>query len=108
MFLLPFVLCFFAPIGNYLGNLICDAIMAFYNTFGLVALVLMCTFSLVLTISGMHVALGTLSAVQLLTTAYDPFFFVAGITSNFTIMGMCLASALKLKNKSARAERRGS
>lgn len=104
---LPFVLCFFAPIGNYLGNLICDAIMAFYNTFGLVALVLMCTFSLVLTISGMHVALGTLSAVQLLTTAYDPFFFVAGIASNFTIMGMCLASALKLKNKSARAEAAG-
>lgn len=96
---LPFIFCLLAPSGNYLGNLICDAIMAFYNTFGIVALVLLCAFSVFLTMTGMHVALGTLSAMQVVSTAYDPFFFVSGVISNFTMMGMCFASWLKIKDK---------
>ena len=103
----PFVLCLLAPLGTILSNAICDGIFAFYDTFGIVALVLMCAFAILLTITGMHVALGTISAISIITTQYDPFFFVAGILSNFTIMGMCLGSALALKKKENKSEALG-
>ncbi len=100
----PVVLVVLAPLGTILSNLICDGVFAFYDKFGIIALIIMCTFSTLLTITGMHVALGTISAVAIITTQYDPFFFVAGILSNFTIMGMCLASIFCLKKKENKSE----
>ena len=104
---LPVTLCLLAPLGNILGNALVSVMTSFYSTFGVFAVVIMCAFSTLLTISGMHVALGTISAVQIISTAYDPFFFVAGITSNYTIMGMCLASWLKIKEKKEKANALG-
>lgn len=99
MVTLPIILCACAPVGNYLGNAICDLMMSFYNTFGVFAVVFMCAFSTFLTMTGMHVALGTISAMQIITTAYDPFYFVAGMAGNFTMMGMAFASSIKIKDK---------
>lgn len=103
----PAVLLVLAPSGTIISNAICDGVFAFYDAFGIVALVLMCAFGILLTITGMHVALGTISAIAIITTQYDPFFFVAGILSNFTIMGMCLGSVLALKKKANKSEAMG-
>ncbi|WP_311406755.1 PTS transporter subunit EIIC [Liquorilactobacillus uvarum] len=104
--MLPISLCFIGPLGGFLGNYICNGILAFGRMGGFPAIIgiaLIGAFWELLVITGMHLVM--ISAMMLLFAqkGYDNFVSLGSAAASLSVSGMCLGAALRLKNKEERS-----
>lgn len=104
--MLPISLCFIGPLGGFLGNYICNGILAFGRMGGVPAIIgiaLIGAFWELLVITGMHLVM--ISAMMLLfaQNGYDNFVSLGSAAASLSVSGMCLGAALRLKNKEERS-----
>lgn len=97
--MLPVSLCLLGPAGAFLGKYICNAIIAFSNTFGFLGAAVIGALWEFLVMSGMHHVLITQMILTFSEVGYDMVINSGAAAASLAVPGMCLGMALVLKNK---------
>lgn len=96
--MLPLELCLFGPMGAFLGQYICEAIIGLYDIAGPLAVaVLSATFGL-LVLTGMHTVLFTFLFVTFPMMGYDGFILPSMLLCSWAAGGVTIACAVKFKS----------
>lgn len=100
----PLAFCVIAPLGNFLGQYLAVIITWLYDTVGFVTIALLAAFFPYIVTTGMHLA-GTFPIViqNFTVLGYDPIIMVSNFISNFNQAAVCVAVAVKTKNKELRS-----
>lgn len=98
LIMVPVALCVTAPLGNYAGTLLMDAMTAINTAMPWASVLVVGCLAPVLVLTGMHLALIPLVMMSFSTVGYDNMLFVAFIGMNFSQFGVALACFLKSKN----------
>lgn len=98
----PIMLCFLAPIGNYLGVYLGVGVKWIYDMFGPLGPALFAAFSPFLVMTGMHACLSTYSTNAIATTGKDIFVGAAAFIRNFNQGIAALVVAIKTKDTNLR------
>lgn len=97
--MLPLALCILGPLGSFLGNYVCNGILAVNNVAGPLGVALIGgTFS-ILVLTGMHPLLFTYLFVTFPTIGYDTFLIPGVLCASWAGVGVAIACAVKFKNK---------
>lgn len=100
--MLPVVLCVLGPLGGYIGDYICNGILAFGKMGGIATVLgvaLIGALWELLVITGMHLVM--LSAMMLLFSqgGHDNFVTLGAVAASMAVSGMSLGAALRIKDK---------
>ncbi len=102
--MLPIALSIVGPAGSFLGNYIVGGLMTFSNATGFLGLAVITAVYPLLVMTGMHMVLITALFTVFATVGYDGAAAPALTISAFAIMGVGVGAALRLKNKSEKAQ----
>lgn len=103
LIMVPVMLCITAPLGNYAGTLLNDAMTAINNVAPWASVLVVGCLAPLLVLTGMHLALMPLVMTLFATVGFDNMLFVAFIGMNFSQFGVALACLLKSKNPNLKA-----
>lgn len=95
--MIPVMLCATGPVGAFVGNLVIDCVMWFYNNTGFLGITLLCVFYPLLVSTGMHQALTPYVAQSFSSIGYDPILGAPQLVSNLNVGIATLAQSLKAK-----------
>lgn len=104
--MLPVALCVLGPLGGFIGDGICNGILAFGNIGGIWAIIGIAIIGALwefLVMTGMHLVM--ISAMTLLFAqgGHDNFVTLGAVAASMAVPGMCLGAALRLKNSEERS-----
>ncbi len=102
----PIMLCALAPLGNFLGSFIGNALFAIGTAGGILSVIgggLVAALWLPLVATGMHVTVIVLAITAFMTNGFDAFVLVVTTLSLWSGYGAELASALRLKDPSEKS-----
>lgn len=102
--MIPVLFCVCAPLGNYAGELIGSALIAFGSFGGFIAVAVVAALWEFLVMSGMHSVLIMFAITTMLETGSDSFILVAAGIATWAAYGIALGAFLKQKNKEDKAE----
>lgn len=102
--MLPVALCFFGPMGNFLGNYVVGALLGLGNHVGFLATALIAGLYPILIMTGMHMVLIMALFQVFATVGYDGVAAPALTISAFAIMGVAIGAFFALKRKEEKAE----
>lgn len=97
--MVPVELCALAPVGTVVGNWLGDALLAFGNVGGFVAVAVVAASWEFLVMTGMHGPMLMFAITCMMTNGYDNFVLVAGGCATWAAFGLALGAFLRLKNK---------
>ena len=97
--MLPVMLIVLGPIGGWLGNYICAAIMWFGNTFGPLGAMIIGGVWEFLVMTGMHQVMITQMIMVFTQNGYDAIVSVGAVNASLAVTGMCLGYWLAVKDK---------
>ncbi len=100
--MLPLVFCVLGPLGGFLGDYICNAILSFGKLGGIATIIGVAIVGALwefLVITGMHLVM--ISAMMLIFSqgGYDNFVTLGAVAASLAVAGMSLGAALRLKDK---------
>lgn len=98
LIMIPATLCAIAPLGNFLGVYLSNAIMWLYNNVGFVGVAIYAALRPFIVMTGMHVALTPHIVNSMATLGYEPFAAISGVIANMNQGAACLAVGVKSKN----------
>ncbi len=99
----PIALLFLAPLGNILGEFICNALIAFGDVGGFVAVAIVAAIWEFLVIGGMHIVIIVMMLGILAEQGSVGGILISGILATFAAYGVALGAFLRLKNKNEKA-----
>lgn len=102
LIMLPFTFCLFGPIGTYLGNYIVASLLSLQDYIGFLGMAIIAAVYPLLVMTGMHMILITTLLQVFATQGFDGFAGPALTFASFSVMGVCIGSALRIKNKEQR------
>ncbi|MDV7757528.1 PTS transporter subunit EIIC [Liquorilactobacillus mali] len=100
--MLPIALCVLGPAGAFLGNYICEGILAFGKLGGLptiLAIGVVAAIWEILVITGMHLLMITTMMMVFAQAGHENFVTLGAVAASLSVAGMCLGAALRLKDK---------
>lgn len=106
MVMLPVALCILGPAGNFIGNYICEGILAFGKLGGLptiIAVGVIGAFWEILVMTGMHLLMLTTMMMIFAQSGHENFVTLGAVAASMSVAGMCLGAALRIKDKDQRA-----
>ena len=101
--MLPISLCILGPAGAYLGTYIVNGLFGLQGIVGFIGIAIIAAIYPLLVITGMHMILITALFQVFATNGFDGFASVALSISSFSIMGVAIGAALRIKNKEQKA-----
>lgn len=101
--MLPIALCVCGPIGGFLGNYICAAVIWFGNHFGFLGAAVIGALWEFLVMTGMHHVLIAQMIQLFAANGYDPVVSLGAVSASMAVTGMCIGMALALRDKEERA-----
>ena len=101
--MLPIALCVCGPIGGFLGNYICAAVIWFGNHFGFLGTAIIGALWEFLVMTGMHHVLIAQMIQLFAANGYDPVVSLGAVAASMSVTGMCIGMALALRDKEERA-----
>ena len=101
--MLPVALCVCGPIGGFLGNYICAAVIWFGNYFGFLGAAVIGALWEFLVMTGMHHVLIAQMIQLFAANGYDPVVSLGAVAASMSVTGMCIGMALALRDKEERA-----
>lgn len=93
----PVTLCLLAPLGAMFSTGFADALTAFYDTFGFIAVAIFCAIIPIVVMVGMHVGTVPISIATIAASGMDKLMMPAFLISNFTQGAACIAVGIKSK-----------
>ena len=101
--MLPISLCVLGPAGAYLGTYIVSGLFGLQGIVGFVGIAIIAAVYPLLVITGMHMIVITALFQVFATNGFDGFASVAVSISSFSVMGVAIGAALRLKDKEQKA-----
>ena len=102
---IPIALCICGPIGNFIGNYICNGIIAVHNIAGPLAVALVGALFILLVSTGMHTVLIVFLFTTFPTMGYDAFILPGILSCSWAAAGVVLCCAfVKFKNAENKSE----
>ena len=101
--MLPVALCVCGPIGGFLGNYICAAVIWLGNHFGFLGAAVIAALWEFLVMTGMHHVLIAQMIQLFAANGYDPVVSLGAVSASMAVTGMCLGMAFALRDKEERA-----
>lgn len=101
--MVPIELCLLAPVGSIVGDWLGNALLAFGNVGGFIAVAVVAAAWEFLVMTGMHSALIMFAITCMMSNGYDNFVLVAGGCATWAAFGMALGAFLRLKDKSEKS-----
>lgn len=101
--MLPVALCVCGPIGGFLGNYICAAVIWCGNHFGFLGAAVIGALWEFLVMTGMHHVLIAQMIQLFAANGYDPVVSLGAVSASMAVTGMCLGMAFALRDKEERA-----
>ena len=95
----PLAFCFLAPLGNILGDWIGNALIAFNDKVGFLAVAVLAAAWCFLILTGMHHVLIFFGIGSIMTNGLDTFVLTAGGMAQFAAFGMAIGAFLRIRNK---------
>ncbi len=97
--MLPLALSVLGPLGAFIGNYVCQGIIAINNVAGPLGVALIGGTFTILVLTGMHALLFTYLFVTFPTIGYDNFLIPGTLCASWAGIGVAIACAVKFKNK---------
>lgn len=97
--MLPVALCVLGPVGAFLGNYICAAIIWFGSRFGFIGAAVIGALWEFLVMSGMHHVMIAQMIQLFAANGYDPVVSLGAVSASMSVTGMCLGMALAVRDK---------
>ena len=97
--MVPVVFCVCAPLGNYIGTVLGNILVAFHSSAGILAIAVVGALYPFIVMTGMHGVLLMTALTTFFTLGYEDFVIVAGCCANCAAWGMALGAFFKLKDK---------
>lgn len=101
--MLPIALCILGPAGAYLGTYIVEGLFGLQGIVGFLGIAIIAAIYPLLVITGMHMVLITALFQVFATNGFDGFASVSLSISSFSVMGVAIGAALRIKNKEQKA-----
>lgn len=104
--MLPISLCVLGPAGNFVGNYICEGILAFGKLGGLPTIIAVGVVGAlweILVMTGMHLLMITTMMMIFAQSGHENFVTLGAVAASMSVAGMCLGAALRIKDKNQRA-----
>lgn len=96
---LPLEFCLLAPLGNYLGNLVGDGLVAFGTVGGFIAIAIIAALWEFLVLTGMHQVLIVFAITMTIQNGVDFVVGPAAQCATVAAYGIALGAALRLRSK---------
>lgn len=97
--MLPLGLCVLAPLGTIVGNFLGSILIGIPQVLGPIGVMIVCTLYPLLIVAGMHLPVIMACAPTYFALGHEECILVADSLNHFSVMGVCLAFALKAKKK---------
>ena len=97
--MLPIALCVCGPIGGFLGNYICAAVVWIGDHFGFVGAAVIGALWEFLVMTGMHHVLIAQMIQLFAANGFDPVVSLGAVSASMAVTGMCLGMAFALRDK---------
>ncbi|MBQ9327147.1 MAG: PTS transporter subunit EIIC [Solobacterium sp.] len=97
--MLPLMFIVLGPLGGFLGNYICAAIIWFGNVAGPIGAMIIGGLWEFLVMTGMHQVMISQMIMVFTETGYDPVITLGAVSASLAVTGMCLGYWLATKNK---------
>lgn len=101
--MVPIAFCALAPLGAFLGGYIGNALLAFGDVGGFLAVAVVAALWEFLVMTGMHQVLIVFAISAMMTNGVDNFVLTAGGYATWAAFGMALGAFLRLRNKNEKA-----
>lgn len=101
--MVPVELCVLAPIGTVVGDWLGNALLAFGNVGGFVAVAVVAASWEFLVMTGMHTPMLMFAITCMMSNGYDDFVLVAGGCATWAAFGLALGAFFRLKNQSEKS-----
>ncbi len=101
--MLPITLCVLGPAGAFLGNYVVGALLGLQNIAGFIGMAVIAALYPLLVMTGMHMVLISALFQVFATQGFDGFAGPALTFASFSVMGVCIGAALRIKNKEQKA-----
>lgn len=101
--MLPIALCILGPAGAYLGTYIVNGLFGLQGIVGFLGIAIIAAVYPLLVITGMHMILITALFQVFATNGFDGFASVSLTIASFSVMGVAIGAALRIKNKEQKA-----
>lgn len=105
MVMVPVSLCLLGPAGNFIGNYICEGILAFGKMGGVPSIIAIAVIGAlweILVMTGMHLLMITTMMMIFAQSGHENFVTLGAVAASLSVAGMCLGTALRLKDKDQR------
>ncbi|HFR3402871.1 TPA: PTS transporter subunit EIIC [Streptococcus suis] len=99
----PFAFSILAPLGNILGDWIGNALIAFNEAAGFLAVAVLAASWCFLILTGMHHVLIFFGISSIMTNGVDSFVLTAGGMAQFAAFGMAIGAFLRMRQKEEKA-----
>jgi len=96
--MLPIALCVLGPAGSFLGNYVCNGIIALGGLAGFLGVAIIGATFEFLVMSGMHMILIAFLFQVFATAGHENFVAVGMAAATYAVAGMCLGAALRIKD----------
>lgn len=101
--MLPVTLCVLGPAGAFLGNYVVGALLGLQNIAGFIGMAVIAALYPLLVMTGMHMVLISALFQVFAAQGFDGFAGPALTFASFSVMGVCIGAALRLRNKEQKA-----
>lgn len=102
--MLPLALCVFGPLGAFIGQYVCQGIIALNQVAGPLAMAIIGGLFTLLVMTGMHTLLYVFLFTTFPTIGYDALVLPSILMSSWAMAGVCIACILKFKDKKKKDE----
>lgn len=96
---LPLMFCVLGPLGGWLGNYICGAIIWFGNVAGPIGAMIIGGLWEFLVVTGMHQVMITQMIMVFTQNGFDPVVSLGAVSASMAVTGMCLGYYFATKDK---------
>jgi len=101
--MLPITLCLLGPAGSFFGNYICNGLLNLSGVTGFMGIAIIAAFYEFLVMSGMHLVLISALILVFSTNGHEGLVMPAACAASLAVAGMCLGTALRIKDKEQRS-----
>lgn len=104
LIMLPLELCLLAPLGSIIGKYIIAAIMWIKDTFGFLGVAIYAGMGPIIFLTGMNTAVVSYLVGAFVQTGTEPFLVACACMSNFALLAVTIAIAIKTKDEDVRSK----
>ena len=101
--MLPIALCVLGPAGSFIGSYVCNGLLSLNGGLAFIGIAIIGAFWEFLVMSGMHIVMISALILVFSNSGHEALVLPAALAASLAVAGMCLGTALRIKDKEQRS-----